>query len=153
EPAIRLPVNPREGLARDPGFERVDLLRRGGLIDLAPVELGDVVQRSAGGSVRPPRPTRVHVGGERDHPPPRIMRRHFAALATSDHPSIPHAFWEMLYPFAWRPEVTEAAQRLALDPLLVAAIVREESSYYPRAVSRSGARGLMQLMPETAQPM
>jgi len=31
--------------------------------------------------------------------------------------------------------------------------VREESSYYPRAVSRAGARGLMQLMPATAKPM
>jgi soluble lytic murein transglycosylase len=35
----------------------------------------------------------------------------------------------------------------------VAAVVREESSYYPRALSRAGARGLMQLMPATAQPM
>jgi soluble lytic murein transglycosylase len=31
--------------------------------------------------------------------------------------------------------------------------VREESSYYPRAVSRTGARGLMQLQPSTARPM
>ena len=29
--------------------------------------------------------------------------------------------------------------------------MREESSYYPRAVSRAGARGLMQLMPATAR--
>ena len=47
----------------------------------------------------------------------------------------------------------QAAERVGLDPYLVAAIVREESSYYPRAVSRAGARGLMQLMPGTAQPM
>ncbi|OLC58957.1 MAG: hypothetical protein AUH77_02325 [Candidatus Rokubacteria bacterium 13_1_40CM_4_69_39] len=32
-------------------------------------------------------------------------------------------------------------------------MVREESNYYPRALSRAGARGLMQLMPETALPM
>jgi len=31
--------------------------------------------------------------------------------------------------------------------------VREESSYYPRAVSPTGARGLMQLQPSTAKPM
>jgi soluble lytic murein transglycosylase len=59
----------------------------------------------------------------------------------------------MLYPFGWRHEVIQTAERVGLDPYLVAAVVREESSYYPRAVSRAGARGLMQLMPGTAQPM
>src|SRR5437870_13383291 len=58
-----------------------------------------------------------------------------------------------LYPFGWRDDVTAAAQRTGLDPFLVAAVVREESSYYPRAVSRTGARGLMQLQPSTARPM
>ena len=39
EPALRLPANPRDAVAGDPGFERVDLLRRLGLVDLALVEL------------------------------------------------------------------------------------------------------------------
>jgi soluble lytic murein transglycosylase-like protein len=37
-----------------------------------------------------------------------------------------------------------------LDPKLVDALVRVESGYNPRAVSRKGAMGLMQLMPSTA---
>src|SRR5438105_13981682 len=83
----------------------------------------------------------------------RIVRRRFGALSTSGDPALPRAFWEVIYPFGWRDDVGEAAQRAGLDPFLVAAIVREESSYYPRAVSRAGARGLMQLMPSTAKPM
>jgi soluble lytic murein transglycosylase len=59
----------------------------------------------------------------------------------------------MLYPLGWKEEINEVSSRTALDPYLVAAVIREESSYYPRALSRAGARGLMQLMPETAQPM
>jgi len=47
----------------------------------------------------------------------------------------------------------DAAQRRGIDPYLVAAVVREESSYYPRATSPVGARGLMQLMPSTARLM
>ncbi len=37
-----------------------------------------------------------------------------------------------------------------MDPALVNAIVMAESEYNPRAVSKKGARGLMQLMPATA---
>ena len=153
EPSLRLPANPRDAVAGDPGFERVELLRRVGLGELALVELADVVQRSAGDTVRLYGLSRAYVDGERHHLALRVMRRNFAGLATSGHPAIPRAFWELLYPWPWRVEVTESAERVGLDPCLVAAVVREESSYHPAAVSRAGARGLMQLMPSTAQPM
>ena len=47
-------------------------------------------------------------------------------------------------------EVLEAARKFQLNPLVVAAVMRVESAYNHRAVSRAGARGLMQLMPATA---
>ncbi len=47
-------------------------------------------------------------------------------------------------------EIFQAAERHGLDPALVAAVVRAESAFDPRAVSHKGARGLMQLMPATA---
>jgi len=46
--------------------------------------------------------------------------------------------------------ITAAAARYRLDPRLMVAIMRQESSFNPRAVSYKGARGLMQLMPATA---
>ena len=49
------------------------------------------------------------------------------------------------------PAVQEAAKRHGLDPQLVDLVIRMESGYNPRAVSARGARGVMQLMPETAQ--
>jgi hypothetical protein len=43
------------------------------------------------------------------------------------------------------------ARRYNVDAQLVSALIRVESNYEPRAFSRKGARGLMQLMPATAR--
>jgi soluble lytic murein transglycosylase-like protein len=51
---------------------------------------------------------------------------------------------------AYSREIAEAAGRYAVPERLIRAIIRVESGFNPRAVSRKGARGLMQLMPETA---
>ncbi len=46
--------------------------------------------------------------------------------------------------------ILQTANRYQMDPALVNAIIMAESEYNPRAVSKRGARGLMQLMPATA---
>jgi len=92
----------------------------------------------------------AYVADERYHMALRILRRSFLGAARGGVAS-PREFWEMLYPLGWREALTAAAGRVSLDPFLVAAVVREESSFYPAARSRVGARGLMQLMPDTGR--
>lgn len=46
-------------------------------------------------------------------------------------------------------EIRQLSNQFAVDPALVRAIVHAESHFNPRAVSRKGAQGLMQLMPAT----
>ena len=49
--------------------------------------------------------------------------------------------------------IRPAADKYRLDPNLVAAVIWTESSGDPNAVSKKGAQGLMQLMPETAREL
>jgi len=46
--------------------------------------------------------------------------------------------------------IAEFSKKYQVDFALIKAIIRAESEFNPKAVSRKGARGLMQLMPETA---
>ena len=49
------------------------------------------------------------------------------------------------------PRINSLAQKYRLDPDLIHAVVTMESAYDPRALSKKGAVGLMQLMPGTAR--
>jgi len=65
------------------------------------------------------------------------------ADALEDHPQY-HRYGSL---------IADAARRHEVDPLLVRAVIRHESGFAPSAVSKSGAMGLMQLMPDTARTL
>ncbi len=58
---------------------------------------------------------------------------------------------ELRFPLAHRQEITSLARTTGLDKAWVYAILRQESAFMEDAKSRVGARGLMQLMPKTAE--
>ncbi|MCX8032330.1 MAG: lytic transglycosylase domain-containing protein [Thermoleophilia bacterium] len=57
---------------------------------------------------------------------------------------------ERVFPIGYPKAIALAAGKYKVDPYLLAAVARAESKYDASAVSRAGAIGVMQLMPETA---
>src|SRR5437899_9360956 len=78
----------------------------------------------------------------RDVEPPQVV-----APQPSSSPGEPVATQS---PAPYRDLIRRAAARHGLAPELVESVIRVESNFEARAVSRKGARGLMQLMPATA---
>lgn len=65
----------------------------------------------------------------------------------------PSLLFKSMYPLRYETEITASASRHNVDPYLVAAVIRSESSWDSEAASNQGALGLMQLMPDTARDM
>ena len=63
---------------------------------------------------------------------------------------LPAEFRRILFPLPWRDTLESEARRRAVDPALLAAVVREESRFDPHAVSGASARGLAQFILPTA---
>ncbi len=76
----------------------------------------------------------------RSAPAPVVPAFELGFNAAQPRPATPYG--ELIY---------GTGERHALNPALLAAVVRAESAFDPRAVSRKGAQGLMQLMPATAR--
>ena len=78
-------------------------------------------------------------------PNPTVQRVAYAVPATREPQRTAPADYGL-----YSREIAEAAARYAVPERLIWAVIRVESGFDPRAVSSKGARGLMQLMPETA---
>ncbi|HEY4363126.1 MAG TPA: transglycosylase SLT domain-containing protein [Bryobacteraceae bacterium] len=104
---------------------------------------------------------------------PQLMAMELATLITSTKPdqamhyiksyasgylfvpldSAPRQFWTMAFPLPYREELERFSKQNGLDPFLVAALIRQESEFDPKAVSPSDARGLTQIMPATGKEL
>lgn len=79
----------------------------------------------------------------------RLVRSRFREKLEQTGGVVADGLWNVAYPTGLIPTIKMSGAN-GVDPFLVAAIIREESQYDWRAVSRVGAIGLMQVMPATA---
>lgn len=89
-------------------------------------------------------------GAEQEAPPPRVsdFMTDSGAKAVMVNLTTMEKSARLYYPI-----ILKASKKHKVDPHLITAIIVAESGFNPRAVSRVGARGLMQLMPRTARSM
>lgn len=61
------------------------------------------------------------------------------------------SYWQARYPFPFLQEIEYWSGQRQLNPLLVTALIRQESRFEPKIRSVAGAVGLMQVMPGTSK--
>ncbi|MGC4094315.1 MAG: transglycosylase SLT domain-containing protein [Polyangiaceae bacterium] len=68
--------------------------------------------------------------------------------------ALPHSargwLWDCVYPRPYAPLVVGTAEAHGVEPALIYAVMRQESSFRPEVASGAQAQGLLQLMPSTA---
>jgi soluble lytic murein transglycosylase-like protein len=115
-----------------------------GADDFADEEMDELVRRSSPTRAYmrwPPFMPRIRATTAENHAPPLRPGAERAARART--------FWEAFYPIGWRSELTSGGPG-GRRSHLVAAVVREESSYNAQARSRCGRVAHAALMPDTA---
>ncbi len=126
------------------GLSRIDTLVLAGLDSEAeaevrsllahpPAELENLLAWSEGLAARAWGPAAVRLGWQ-------------AALRSPNDARVLRA----IFPWPNRPALEAEAREFGVDPLLLVALVRQESVFDPEALSPAGARGLAQLLPGTA---
>jgi soluble lytic murein transglycosylase len=150
------PTDPRSlaALAEEPGASALDGERFRRAVDLEAMGLPQHAARELNAIPFPPASSMdaqlvlleayERVGAYR-----RALRLSVAGRPTGEaigrHPmdrfAYPRGYWDLL---------RQQGGANQLDPMLVAAVIRQESGFDASAVSPKGARGLMQLMPQTA---
>jgi len=66
---------------------------------------------------------------------------------------LPLSAWKALYPLPYEGSVRRESDKNQLDPMVVAGLIRQESTFQADIVSHANAVGLMQLLPKTAKIM
>jgi soluble lytic murein transglycosylase len=79
-----------------------------------------------------------------------LMSSYFGPFLQQPATNLPVDFWALAYPRAYWADVSAAAARHNVDPLLMIGLARQESHFNPSARSPVGAVGLFQIMPYTA---
>ncbi len=156
-PEIPFPDAPAAAFEYDPATrlatDRARLLSIAGLDDMAERELR--YHRKIGGPPQLVAFALAELAAKRGdhHRAVRLVKGLYPAYLNTPLPNAPPSFWRLAFPLPFREDLEKFARSQSLDPALVAGLIRQESEFNPKAVSRAKAHGLMQVMPATGREL
>jgi len=134
-------------------IRRARLLASAALYDWAELELKFGVTRGAR-----PMPVGVELGeiATRKGSPQQALRHvknYVKGYLHWNFEHAPPAFWRLAFPLPYRGPLRQYSAEYGLDPYLMAGLIRQESEFDARVVSRATAVGLTQIMPATGREL
>jgi soluble lytic murein transglycosylase len=145
-PTIRDATVPDDNLR----VEKARLLENGGLLDFSVRELKAAAEETKGDWL-PAETARMYEDAGRYDLAVETLKRAIPNYFALDFESLPRACWEGLFPRPYWNDLKRFASANALDPYMVASLIRQESEFNPNAVSNKNALGLMQLLPRVGK--
>ncbi|HUI56446.1 MAG TPA: transglycosylase SLT domain-containing protein [Bryobacteraceae bacterium] len=129
-------------------IERSRLLRAAGLADFADSEL-----RFGARTDGQPALLGMEMASAADapHSAMHVMKAMAPEYLNLPIQAAPRKFWELLFPIPYRAELDQTAREHAVDPFLLAGLIRQESEFDPQALSPANAYGLTQVRPVTGR--
>ena len=97
----------------------------------------------------------AELATERDAPDQgiRYIKHYAPGYLSLSLDAAPEKFWRLAFPLPYRKSLEEYCRAQMLDPYLMAALIRQESEFNPKAVSPANARGLAQVLPSTGRQL
>lgn len=149
-PAPKAPAFASTPPAENVHAQRARLLQNAALFDFALRELqAEDSANHDGWALR--QMVRIYEQSDSYYRGLQLLKKTVPSYFTFDPSALPRDLWEGLFPRIYWDDLTRQAGAQGLDPFLVAALIRQESEFNPRAVSRAHAMGLMQLLPSTGR--
>jgi soluble lytic murein transglycosylase len=131
-------------------LERYRLLSDAGLSKLADAELRFGAKTDAQPHLLAMEMAR---GAEAPHQGLRNMKSLVSNYFSIPPATAPERFWELLFPLPFRRDLIRQSTASDLDPHMVAGLVRQESEFNPKVISRANAYGLTQVVPSTGREL
>ena len=150
------PINANDKITADPvptdnlRVQKAELLANGALLDFAVRELHAASDEEKGNWLAA-ETARLYQDSGRYDMSIEVLKRAVPNYFALDLPNLPRSYWEGLFPKPYWIDLKRFSSSNALDPYLVASLIRQESAFNPNAVSRANAVGLMQLLPRVGK--